>query len=148
MKNIFFIAIFLIFASSLIAEAQDQEFVAPADSIRYGLYSDGTVFIAKKLVDDIEGDAPKFMSELTNWEQKKMTLSADSKYYFFKAGINLPVEQKYIICFAIGGNRFIPHALRLPLLKEEITGVKIEDIVPNDQGNGYNFKIKPIPVSK
>ncbi|MDD5031631.1 MAG: hypothetical protein PHR36_01135 [Patescibacteria group bacterium] len=142
MKRIFCFAVFFLFALGFVVQA--QEFVSPPDSILYGVYEDGTFFVAKKLVDAVEGEKPKFRADLTEWRDEEMSLSADKKYYFFKAGVMLPLEKEFSFCFAIGGNRYIPHAL-LTLDSSLLKAVREEDIVDNDRG-GYNFRLKPIPV--
>jgi hypothetical protein len=153
MRKIFlFVAVVLfVFAFALIVQAQEKdEFLAPADSVLYGIYQDGTAFVAKKLVDEAEGNKPKFRSGLTGWADKEMNLSADKKYYFCKLGIKFPLDlsKKYVFCFSVGGDKYIPGVLYSRMRSEEIAGVREEDIVSNGQPDGYNFEVRPISVPK
>jgi len=146
MKRIILVVVLLLFTLSLEAEAQDKEFVAPADSILYGVYQDGTFFIAKKLVEAIEGDNPKVMFS-PKWQKDKMKLSKEEKFYYFRAEKKFPPFLKVEYCFDIGGRRFIPHALANLTDESIISLIKANDIKDNGVG-GFNFCTKPVPIPK
>ncbi len=146
MKKIILVAVFLLLALNLGAEAQDKEFIAPADSVLYGAYRDGTFFVAKKLVEAIEGDNPKLMFS-PEWQKKEMKLSKDEKFYYFKSGKKLVPLFKVDYCFDIGGKRFIPHALSSLENGEILKLIKGDDIIDNQIG-GYNLRTRPLSVPK
>ena len=146
MKRIILVIVLLLFALNLEVEAQNKKFVAPADSILYGVYQDGTFFITKKLVDAVEGNNPKVMFG-PDWRKKDMKLSKDEKFYYFKSGRKFAPVFKVDYCFDIGGNRFVPHALSSLQDDEILKLIKWDDIVDNQIG-GYNLRTKPLPVPK
>ena len=146
MKRVILFVVFFLSISGLVVQAQEKEFTAPADSILYGVYQDGTFFIAKKLVDAVEGSNPKVMFG-PEWQKKEMKLSADKKFYYFGPEKKLSPLFKVDYCFDIGGNRFIPHALNSLRDEEILKLIDGENIVDNGMG-GYNFRTKPLPVPK
>lgn len=147
MKKIVLVAVFLLLALNFGAEAQDEEFIAPPDSVLFGAYEDGTFFITKKIIDAVEGEHPKVMFSRGNWKKEEMKLSANKEFYFFKSGNKFTPLFKIDYCFSIGGNRFIPHTLSSIEDEEILNLIKEGDIIDNEVG-GYNFRTEPIPVPK
>lgn len=128
MKKWFVALVVIAFCLPLAANAQDFK------GQLYGVTTDGTYFISKKLVDKAEGDAPKAMFG-PSWNRKDMQAAGD--YFIFKSGVKKRLGVKTDYCFDIGGDRYIPHALAEdPIIKDG-------DFVDNGKG-GYNFRTGPI----
>ena len=107
-------------------------FDAPGGAL-YGVTSDGTYFISTDLVTAANGSAPKAMVEFEDYERQAMTL--DGNYYIYKSGEKMEASEKVHFCFDIGGDRYIPHALR------KKTSIQA-NVVKNGRG-GYNFYMLP-----
>ena len=146
MKKIILVAVFFLFAFTLVVQAQEKEkeFISPPDSVLYGVYQDGAIFIATKVVEAVEGSKPKVMFG-PEWQKKEMKFSADKKFYYFRAEKKFSPFLKVEYCFDIGGRRFIPHALADLEDENIISLIKPNDILDNGIG-GYNFRTKPLPI--
>ncbi len=106
-----------------------------------GVLSDGTYWLAKNLVDPLEGSTPKLKSLADNWGLRKMTLDNTGKYYTVKGK---PCKAGFTMdyCFDIGGDHFIPHALVQISDQSLLDKIGANEIVPNGnvQFPGFNFR--------
>jgi len=108
--------------------------VAQNTSALYGVSPDGVYFIHKSLVEKTDGTKPSVLFS-PDWSGRPMTLQGN--YYVYNSGRKIIMKAMY--CFAIGGNRYIPHALD----GLDISGINPDDIKDNNQG-GFNFITAPI----
>jgi len=145
MKKIF---VFSILCLVIIAGADNafaqSKFVAPPDSISYGVYTNGVFFIAKKLVDAVEGSRPQLMAKDLTFVKKDMVLSTDKRFYYFESGKTFSSEFEKFYCFAIGDS-YIPDALTNINDPKILEMFKKEHVRDNFRG-GFNFATSPLPV--
>lgn len=97
----------------------------------YGVYTDGTFFVSKPLVDHIQGTSVKLVTKENSWIQEDMILLNNK----FQYNINKNLSGHIRYCFRVDGlnAKYIPHAVETDL------SFWSEDVVDNLSKNGYDF---------
>jgi len=136
MKNMILTLSLFVCLSAISSVFAAEPFV-PDDGREYGVTPSGIYFVSKNMVQKVEGQAPKFMSSITNWKRKGMKLSG--AYYVYASGKN--VKRIQIFCFDVGGGSYLPHLL-ITLGLEDAFIIKHTDVIDNE-GGGFNFRVEP-----
>ena len=106
----------------------------------YGVYTDGTFFISKQLVDRIEGTSVELVTEENDWIHEEMILINDK----FQYNINKTLKGLIRYCFRVDDldSNYIPDAVSNHLIFLN------EDVVDNLNQNGYDFLTEAmVPLS-
>jgi len=105
----------------------------------YGFTANGTYFLAKSLVDKVEGEPPALMCDQNNWKPQKAVLVKGFYIVKLKLRRNFSPNFKKSFCWQAGHTSFFyPHEFE----KAQIEEVVMVDLIDNEQG-GYNFRMLP-----